>query len=96
MLSLPPIINSEATKISVNTKNVFIELTATDKTRGDVCCAILTSQFSQYCENPNTIELINVVDIDGTTSEKPVLDNVNFEVELDYVRKVLGIDINVA
>jgi phenylalanyl-tRNA synthetase beta chain len=30
VLSLPPIINSNATKISVNTKNVLIEVTGTD------------------------------------------------------------------
>jgi phenylalanyl-tRNA synthetase beta chain len=27
VLSLPPIINSDTTKISINTKNVFIEVT---------------------------------------------------------------------
>jgi len=30
VLSLPPIINSDATKISVNTKNVLVEVTGTD------------------------------------------------------------------
>lgn len=33
VLSVPPIINSDRTKISINTKNVFIESTATDHTR---------------------------------------------------------------
>jgi len=31
VLSLPPIINSEATKISPETKNCFIEITGTDE-----------------------------------------------------------------
>jgi phenylalanyl-tRNA synthetase beta chain len=30
VLSLPPIINSDATKISINTKNVLVEVTGTD------------------------------------------------------------------
>jgi phenylalanyl-tRNA synthetase beta chain len=30
VLSLPPLINSEATKITLDTKNVFIEVTATE------------------------------------------------------------------
>lgn len=30
VLSLPPIINSEATKMDVGTKDIFIEVTATD------------------------------------------------------------------
>lgn len=41
VLSLPPIINSENTKITVDTKNLFIEVTATDKTRADIVNAIL-------------------------------------------------------
>jgi len=30
VLSLPPIINSEQTKISLGTRNVFVEITGTD------------------------------------------------------------------
>lgn len=33
VLSLPPIINSDTTKISLDTKNVFIEITGTDLTK---------------------------------------------------------------
>merc|ERR1719153_1709120 len=33
VLSLPPIINGENSKITLNTKNVFIEITATDLTK---------------------------------------------------------------
>lgn len=33
VLSLPPIINSDATKISLNTKDVFVEITGTDLTK---------------------------------------------------------------
>ena len=33
VLSMPPIINGDHSKISVNTKNVFIECTGTDLTK---------------------------------------------------------------
>lgn len=33
VLSLPPIINSEYSKIEVNTHSIFIDITATDKFR---------------------------------------------------------------
>jgi phenylalanyl-tRNA synthetase beta chain len=36
VLSLPPIINSNHSKITLDTKNVFIEITATDKTKLEV------------------------------------------------------------
>lgn len=43
VLSLPPIINSEKTKISLATKNVFIEITGTDIMKTRICLAILAS-----------------------------------------------------
>lgn len=49
VLSLPPIINSEATKITLDTKNVFIDMTGTDLTKIKVCLAVLACQFSEHC-----------------------------------------------
>jgi len=46
VLSLPPIINSEATKITLDTKNVFIEITGTDLVKTKVCLAVLACSFS--------------------------------------------------
>jgi phenylalanyl-tRNA synthetase beta chain len=50
VLSLPPIINSEKTKISLATKNVFIEITGTDIMKTRICLAILAATFSEYCK----------------------------------------------
>ena len=50
VLSLPPIINSEKTKITTDTKNVFIEITGTDIMKTKVCLAILAAQFSSHCQ----------------------------------------------
>ena len=60
VLSLPPIINSERTKISLNTKNVFIEMTANDLTKANVCLNIFLTAFSQYCSDPFTVEPVAV------------------------------------
>ena len=43
VLSLPPIINSETTKITLNKKNVFIEVTGTDLVKTKVCLAIVAA-----------------------------------------------------
>jgi len=51
VLSLPPIINSEATKISLDTRNVFIEVTGTDLYRCKTALAILAGQFSVHCDS---------------------------------------------
>lgn len=41
VLSLPPIINGEATKITLDTKNVFIEMTGTDLRKLEICLAVV-------------------------------------------------------
>ena len=43
VLSLPPIINSEQTKITLGTKNVFIEITGTDLMKCKICLAIIAA-----------------------------------------------------
>jgi phenylalanyl-tRNA synthetase beta chain len=52
--SLPPIINGNHSKITLNTKNVFIDITATDKTKLEIVNHIMVSMFSQYCSKPFT------------------------------------------
>ena len=43
VLSLPPIINSEHTKITLDTTNVFVEITGTDIMKTKICLAILAA-----------------------------------------------------
>jgi phenylalanyl-tRNA synthetase beta chain len=48
VLSLPPLINSNRTKITCNTKHVFVEITATDLQKAKICLAIMAAQFSTH------------------------------------------------
>lgn len=59
--SMPPIINGDHSKISVSTKNIFIECTATDETKAKVVLNTIVTLFSQYCANQFTVEPVNVV-----------------------------------
>ena len=52
VLSMPPIINSEHSKITLNTKNIFIDVTATDQTKLAIVVNIISTMFSEYCEEP--------------------------------------------
>lgn len=54
VLSLPPIINSDHSKITLNTRNVFIELTALDETKLAIVLNVLCIMFAEYCEVPFT------------------------------------------
>ena len=54
VLSLPPIINSDHSKIKLTTKNVFIEATATDLTKAKIVLNTVVTMFSQYTKNKFT------------------------------------------
>ena len=49
---MPPIINSEHSKITLNTRNIFIDMTATDETKLGIVANIISTMFSEYCEEP--------------------------------------------
>jgi phenylalanyl-tRNA synthetase beta chain len=51
---MPPIINSNHSKITLDTKNVFIDITATDRTKVEIVNDILVTMFSQYTEEQFT------------------------------------------
>uniref|UniRef100_A0A673WNJ1 phenylalanine--tRNA ligase n=1 Tax=Salmo trutta TaxID=8032 RepID=A0A673WNJ1_SALTR len=55
VLSLPPIINGDHSKISLNTKNVFIECTATDLTKAKIVLDMMVTMFCEYCEEKETL-----------------------------------------
>uniref|UniRef100_A0A8C4ZKA3 Phenylalanine--tRNA ligase beta subunit n=1 Tax=Gadus morhua TaxID=8049 RepID=A0A8C4ZKA3_GADMO len=50
VLSMPPIINGDHSKISLKTKNVFVECTATDLTKAKIVLDMMVTMFSEYCE----------------------------------------------
>ena len=52
VLSMPPIINSEHSKITLNTRDIFIDVTATDETKLNIVVNIVSTMFSEYCEEP--------------------------------------------
>jgi phenylalanyl-tRNA synthetase beta chain len=63
VLSFPPIINSERSKITLNTRNVFVDLTATDLTKLNIVTNIVVTMFSEYCEEPFTCVRAFIIDI---------------------------------
>jgi phenylalanyl-tRNA synthetase beta chain len=49
---MPPIINGDHTKITLDTTDVFIDMTATDETKLYICMNIIVTMFSEYCKDP--------------------------------------------
>ncbi|KAL1918841.1 uncharacterized protein VTP21DRAFT_2863 [Calcarisporiella thermophila] len=94
VLSLPPIINSDHSKITLQTKNVFIEVTATDLTKANIVVNTLVTMFSQYCKKPFTVEPVEVVYPDGTTMVTPDLTPRDTKVSTEYINSCTGLGLS--
>ncbi|KDE06749.1 phenylalanyl-tRNA synthetase, beta subunit [Microbotryum lychnidis-dioicae p1A1 Lamole] len=96
VLSMPPIINSNGTKISVDTKNIFIDVTATDETKLQVVIDILVTMFSEYCSTPFEIEPVKIVYSSAApggarTVMSPVVAPRPFVARTSYVNSCTGL-----
>ena len=60
-LSLPPIINGQHSRISADTKDVFIECTGTDMTKLHTVLNNIVAMFSEYSSSKFTVEPVEVV-----------------------------------
>eukprot|EP00948_MAST-09A_sp_MAST-9A-sp1_P003341 g3341.t1 len=102
VLSLPPLINGEHSKITLETKNVFIECTATDKTKANIVLDTVCCMFSQYCANPYEIESVDVEfeepvvsPFENTTIKSYVTPDLNvyeMRAQMSYIRSLTGIE----
>ncbi|KAJ8350096.1 hypothetical protein SKAU_G00252260 [Synaphobranchus kaupii] len=92
VLSMPPIINGDHSKISLNTKNVFIECTATDLTKAKIVLDMMVTMFCEYCEQPFTVEEAEVVYPDGRNCMYPDLPYRTETLTGDFVNQKVGIN----
>ena len=93
VLSMPPIINGDHSKITLNTKNVFIECTGTDLTKTKVVLDTLVTMFSVYSSEPFSIEAGDVVQSDGTTvASYPTLEYRSEIITRGKVNNLIGIN----
>lgn len=91
VMSMPPIINSNHSKITLETKNVFLDVTALDKTKLDIVTNILVAMFSEYCAEPFTVEPVRVVYPDGHEEITPNLDARVTTARVSYINRCTGL-----
>jgi phenylalanyl-tRNA synthetase beta chain len=91
--SLPPIINGDHSKITLKTRNVFIEITATDRTKVEIVNNIIVAMFSQYCAEPFTIEPVKIIsDHNKETRQTPDIKPRTAEAEVGYINSCCGLE----
>mmetsp|Transcript_31954 Transcript_31954/g.49537 ORF Transcript_31954/g.49537 Transcript_31954/m.49537 type:complete len:640 (+) Transcript_31954:112-2031(+) len=101
VLSLPPIINGNHSKITLDTKNVFIECTATDLTKANIVLDTVVAMFSEYCASPYTALPVKVQyeDDAGAIVDSymtPQLFTRQESAKVDFCNSLIGIDITAA
>jgi len=91
--SLPPIINSNHSKITLETKNVFIDITGTDRTKTEIVLDQVVALFSAYCEAPFEIEPIQVIsEHNNETRVTPNVTPRKTTAEVEYINSCTGLD----
>ncbi|KAL0314184.1 UNVERIFIED_CONTAM: Phenylalanine--tRNA ligase beta subunit, cytoplasmic [Sesamum angustifolium] len=93
VLSLPPIINGAHSAITLKTKNVFIECTATDLTKANIVLNTMVTMFSVYCERKFEVEPVEVIYPDGKSYICPDLSLYKMVVPLSYVTSAVGVSL---
>ena len=92
IMSLPPIINSQHTKMTLNTHNVLLDITGIDLTKCEIVLNTLIAMFSVYCKNPFTVEEIKVINQKtGEGKIYPDLTPRKFQVDINYLKTITGI-----
>ena len=88
-ISFPPIINSELTKISKNTRNLLVEVTAIEKNAAEDTLAVIANILQDA-----DFELVSVK-ISGPNNSTPLLKPRSMILDAELVNKTLGIQISV-
>lgn len=94
VLSWPPITNSEHSKITPQTKNILVEITATDLSKAHLALDYLLCTFSEYCRDKYSIESVQVVyEKTREIVYSPKMSSRNEKVSCDSVNNSLGLNL---
>ncbi|KAL3817245.1 hypothetical protein ACHAXA_009532 [Cyclostephanos tholiformis] len=101
VLSLPPIINGARSRITLGTRNVFIECTGTDLTKANIVLDTVVAMFSEYAASPFSVEsvVVNYVDTAGEgaviveSHVTPSMLTRKMTASVEFVNSLIGINV---
>jgi len=95
VLSLPPIINGRHSRIRLDTRDVFIECTATDYTKANIVLDTVVTMFSEHCDKPFSVEKVDVIyeAEGGRVDTTPKMTVRSDQAAVADVNSLVGIDI---
>jgi phenylalanyl-tRNA synthetase beta chain len=89
VLSFPPIINGEATKVTTRTRNLFIDVTSTDMKAGDDVLAVVATTLSEAGAKLGTVR----IEHPGKPRVTPDLAPTKIPLDLELLRSTLGMNL---
>ena len=90
VLSFPPIVNGNATKVTTKTKHLFVDVTSTDLAAGDDALAVMATTLAEAGGNLKTV----LVGYESGTRATPDLAPIGVPLDLGLVRSVLGLNLS--
>jgi len=88
VLSFPPIINGRATKVTSRTRNLFIDVTSTDRKAGDDVLAVVATTLSEAGGKLGTVQ----IKYSGRPRVTPELTPMELPLDSKLVNATLGMD----
>jgi phenylalanyl-tRNA synthetase beta chain len=88
VLSMPPIINGELTKLTSDTENVLVDVTGTDQKAVNYTLNIITTSFAEAGAKIKTMDII----YDSETLKLPDLTPKKKILKLENARQMIGLD----
>ena len=85
VISFPPIINSERTKLTENTKNLFIDVTGTDEKAVNIALNILVCNIAERSGKISTVKV--------SGKKTPELEPKEMTIEIEGIDKLLGLSL---
>ncbi len=90
VLSMPPIINAEHTRVTERTKNLFIDVTGYGRKYLEQALNILIMSLTV---RNGTVYSVKVTDVDENRTY-PTITPKTMEIDLDYANKLLGVSLD--
>jgi phenylalanyl-tRNA synthetase beta chain len=89
VLSLPPVINGNSTRVNSKTRNVLVEVTGTDKKASDDVLAIVAMTLADAGFAIGTVTIVG----GGKKIETPHMEPTKIVADAKYLNQVMGMDL---
>lgn len=90
VLSLPPVINGNATRVSSKTRGILVDVTSTDRKAGDDVMAVLATTLAEAGGKLKTVS----ISYPGKPRVTPDLEPEELRLDEPLIRSVLGMDMS--